>query len=246
MPSTALLLLVAGGWAGAQNALAGGGSFITIPALMLAGLDARAANITSSVALYPAQLATGFAGRDLIDDGGAIPFRWMCIIGAAGGAAGAILLLLTSSATFERLLPWLILFATLVFAWSAFRNGTRPDVHQAPAWAIVMMQSGIAVYGGYFGGGLGFMMVAALNLAGLAPRKASATKNMLAAVINTSSLLIFVGSSALDWSLAGILTVGAVSGGLLGTWLLKRIAENLLRFLIIGIGVALTVVLFAR
>jgi uncharacterized membrane protein YfcA len=109
-----------------------------------------------------------------------------------------------------------------------------------------MMQSGIAVYGGYFGGGLGFMMVAALNLAGLAPRKASATKNMLAAVINTSSLLIFVGSSALDWSLAGILTVGVVSGGLLGTWLLKRIPENLLRFLIIGIGVALTVVLFAR
>ena len=113
MTATTLgLLFIAGTWAGAQNALAGGGSFITIPALMLAGLDARSANITSSVALYPGQVATGYAGRAMIEDASMLSFRMMCVIGATGGLLGALLLLWTPSNVFKSILPWLVLFAT--------------------------------------------------------------------------------------------------------------------------------------
>jgi len=243
--TTLALLFVAGIWAGTQNALAGGGSFITIPALMLAGLDARSANITSSVALYPGQVATGFAGRRLIEDAPMLSFRWMCVIGATGGLLGALLLLWTSSGTFKSMLPWLVLFATVLFAWSAFgRGGAAQKRTPVPAAVAIFLQSGIAIYGGYFGGGLGFMTMASLGLMGLKARPASATKNALAAVINTTSLLVFLFSPALVWVPALLLAVGAITGGLFGAWLVQRIAEKALRVLIVVIGICLTIGLF--
>lgn len=240
-----LMLAIAGLWAGAQNALAGGGSFITIPALMAVGLDARAANVTSSVALYPGQVATGYAGRRNIQDTDRLSFRAMCIIGALGGLVGAALLLLTPGATFQRLLPWLVLFATLLFAWSAFR-GNRPGTAKAQASRLtgVLMQAGISIYGGYFGGGLGFITMASLALLGLSPRPAAAVKNALAAVINTTSLAVFVFSRSLAWLPAVILACGALVGGLLGASMVKRIPERILRMVVVIIGAALTVGLF--
>lgn len=243
------LLCAAGLWAGAQNALAGGGSFVTIPALMLVGLDARSANITSSVALYPGQVATGVAGRSLVTGTDTLSFRTMCVIGAIGGAIGALLLVWTSSATFEKMLPWLVLFATTLFAWSAFgrkRPAEGAEGRSAPVAVGIAVQAAISVYGGYFGGGLGFMMVASLSLIGLSARPASATKNALAAVINTTSLLVFLFSPAVVWLAAGLLAVGAVAGGLLGAWALKRIPERMLRIVVVAIGACLTAGLFAR
>lgn len=243
-PATIALLGIAGLWAGAQNALAGGGSFITIPALMLAGLDARAANITSSVALYPGQVTTGIAGRRLIAGAPVLSFAAMCAIGAIGGGIGALLLLLTPAATFESLLPWLVLFATMMFAWSAFgRAGTQG---RAPTWFAMLLQGAISVYGGYFGGGLGFMMVASLTLIGLSSRPASATKNALAAVINTTSLAVFLFSPSLVWIPAALLAGGAIIGGFVGAWALRRIPERALRIVIVGIGTLLTIGLFIR
>lgn len=241
------LLMAAGLWAGGQNALAGGGSFITIPALMLVGLDAKAANITSSVALYPGQVATGWAGRAMITDTQALSFRAMCALGAIGGGLGALLLVFTSSATFEALLPWLVLFATLLFAWSAF--GRQPGGSGAKGVSTpvaVLMQGAISVYGGYFGGGLGFMMVASLSLIGQSARSASATKNALAAVINTTSLLVFVFSPSLLWIAALLLALGAIVGGLVGAWLLQHIPERFLRIVVVVIGAMLTIGLFVR
>ncbi len=241
-----LLLLIAGFIAGTQNALAGGGSFITFPALLLAGLDARAANITSTIALFPGQVATGFAGRRYVAGAGAVSFAWLAVISLVGGVLGAILLLETPASFFERLVPWLVLFATSVFAWGAFRK--RPvDVarHLGPLRAC-LAQFGISIYGGYFGGGIGFLMLAALSLAGLPVRHAGATKNVLAAVMNAAAVLIFAVAPGVRWLAAAVLAAGAIAGGQFGAWLLIRVDERYLRVAVVIIGVLLTVGLFAR
>jgi hypothetical protein len=111
-----ILLFVAALWAGAQNALAGGGSFITLPMLMFTGMDARAANITSTVALFPAQLVTGFTGRAAAESPPGLPFWALFVISLIGGAIGGLILLATPSSFFALLAPWLVLFATALFA----------------------------------------------------------------------------------------------------------------------------------
>ena len=113
-------LFVASFWAGAQNALAGGGSFITLPALILTGMDARAANITSTVALFPAQLITGYTGRASAAGLPELSFKALSAISLAGGAIGGVILLATPPSFFAMLVPWLVLFATAVFAWGSF------------------------------------------------------------------------------------------------------------------------------
>jgi uncharacterized protein len=118
---TALIVLfVASMWAGTQNALAGGGAFITLPSLMLTGMDARAANITSTVALFPAQLVTGFTGRADAESPDGLTMRTLFIISLIGGGLGALILLATPPSIFARLVPWLVLFATALFAWGSF------------------------------------------------------------------------------------------------------------------------------
>src|SRR3954470_8519168 len=114
------MLFVASLWAGTQNQLAGGGSFITLPALMVNGLNARAANITSTVALFPGQITGGLIARHLTSGTERLSFRALVIISLIGGGLGAVLLLLTPSTFFKRLVPWLALFATVAFAWGTF------------------------------------------------------------------------------------------------------------------------------
>jgi len=238
------VLFLAGVWAGAQNALAGGGSFVTLPTLILSGLDARAANITSTIALFPGQMTTGLAGRALVSGAERLSFRALVAVSLAGGVAGALLLLATPPSFFTRLVPWLVLFATAVFAWGAFlRKPSRSDVAMGPRIAGAA-QFLIAVYGGYFGGGIGFLMLAALTIAGLDVRSAGATKNVLAAVMNASAVAIFLFSRDVHWLDAAVLGVGAIGGGLLGAWLLRRLDANMLRIGVIVLGVALTVGLF--
>jgi hypothetical protein len=240
-----LLLLAAAVWAGAQNALAGGGSFITLPALILSGLDARAANITSTVALFPGQVTTGWAGRSLATGAENLSLRTLVILSLAGGAVGALLLLVTPPRFFEGLLPWLVLFATAAFAWGSFRR--RPETARAlkPGQAMAL-QFAIAIYGGYFGGGIGFLMLAVLSLAKLPVRAAAATKNVLAGVMNGTAVLVFLFSGEVRWMQAATLAVGAIAGGLAGAWLLRRANEKILRLAVIVIGVALTIGLFIR
>jgi hypothetical protein len=240
------LLFAAAFWAGAQNALAGGGSFITLPALMFSGLDARAANITSTIALFPGQVTTGLVGREHVAGAGGLPFRALFVISLIGGALGACLLLATPPSFFARLVPWLVLFATAVFAWGSFLR--KPHATSRPAGRLVtgLMQFGISIYGGYFGGGIGFLMLAALTIAGLAVRNAGATKNMLASVMNASAVAIFVFTTRLDWVKVAVVAAGAIAGGYVGGLLLKRVNETALRVIVVIIGVCLTVGLFLR
>jgi len=240
------LILIAGLWAGLQNALAGGGSFITLPALILSGMSPLAANITSTVALFPGQMTSGLAGRRLVTGAGRLPFWALFVISILGGAVGGLLLLKTSSAVFARLVPWLVLFATAVFAWgSFFRKSSDATVHLG-AINTALAQFVIAIYGGYFGGGIGFLMIAALTMAGLPTRNAGATKNALAGVMNASAVALFVTSPLLHWREAIVLGAGAIAGGLLGSWALHRVNERWLRIAIVCIGIALTIGLFVK
>ena len=240
-------LLLAGVWAGAQNALAGGGSFVTLPVLILSGIDARAANITSTIALFPGQVTTGIAGRSLVSGAQELSFRAMFLISLAGGVVGALLLLATPPSFFARLLPWLVLAATALFAWGSFFR--KPTDQAQASFGPVMagaLQFLIAIYGGYFGGGIGFLMLAALTIAGMPIRQAGATKNVLAGVMNASAVVIFVFSGQVKWTAALALGAGAIGGGLLGAWALRWVNERALRFGVVALGLTLTIGLFFR
>lgn len=242
-----LLIFAAGLWAGLQNALAGGGSFVTLPALIMSGMSPLAANISSTVALFPGQVTSGLAGRSLVTGAGRLSFKALFGISVVGGALGGLLLLNTPSSIFSRLVPWLVLFATAMFAWGSFRrkpaNLAAAQIGPVPTG---IAQFFIAIYGGYFGGGIGFLMMAALSMAGVTARHAAATKNVLASVMNAAAVALFVTSPLVHWPQAIALGAGAILGGLAGVWALRRVNERWLRIAIVCIGLALTVGLFVK
>ena len=242
------VLAVAAFAAGAQNALAGGGSFLTFPALLYAGLDPRAANITSTIALFPGQATTGFAGRGMVEGAAGLPVRTLVGISVVGGAIGAVLLLATPVSIFTHLVPYLVLFATAVFAWGSFfarRRAEDAPPRISPRNAAAA-QFCIAIYGGYFGGGIGILMLAALTAAGLSVRHAGATKNVLAGVVNVAAVIIFLFRTHVELVTVGIVAIMAILGGQAGVFLLRRINEKLLRVAITVIGLVLTVGLFIK
>jgi len=243
---TLVLLALVGLIAGVQNALAGGGSFLIFPMLLFSGLGPRAANITSTVALFPGQLATGFTARSAVSGLAALSVRTLLLISLTGGAVGAVLLLETPSDFFTLLVPWLVLFATAVFAWgSFFRRSGDARQHLSTSQAA-LVQFAISIYGGYFGGGIGILMLAALTLSGLPVRNAWATKNLLAAVMNASAVLIFVFSPDVAWKQTLAVGSGAIIGGQLGVYAFRRVNEKVLRLCVIALGLALTIGLFLR
>jgi len=240
-----ILLVLASLWAGAQNALAGGGSFITLPMLMLTGMDARAANITSTIALFPAQIVMGATGRRQAESPPGVSFTALFVISLIGGALGGLILLATPSDFFAKLVPWLVLFATAMFAWgSFFRRPSAPGVAVIPPKLEMAIQFAIAIYGGYFGGGIGFLMMASLAMAGLAVRAAGATKNVLAGVMNASAVAIFVFSHDVYWPQVVVTAVASSVGGYAGARMLGVVNEKALRIFVVVVGVLLTVGLF--
>lgn len=243
-----ILIALAGFYAGAQNALAGGGSFITFPALLLAGLNPLAANMSSTIALFPSQIATAIAGRTLVGGIGKTSFRALFIVSLIGGVLGALLLLSTPVSIFTGLVPWLVLFATAAFAWGSFiykPTGHHPSGH-IPGVVILLIQGAIAIYGGYFGGGIGFLMLASLTVFGQQVRMANATKNALAMTMNASAVVIFASSPMINWPAVVALAIGGVVGGVVGSWLNHRLPEKLLRGFVVVVGVSLTIWLFVR
>lgn len=235
--ATASLLLAAGIWAGAQNALAGGGSFVTLPVLMLTGLDARVANLTSTVALFPGQITTGLANRRLTGPVGGVPFAALLLISLAGGVVGALLLLATPSDLFRAMLPWLVLVATILFARGAF--GRPVSAAQVPPLWVKAGQGAVAVYGGYFGGGIGFLMLALFTLGGAAVKAAQANKNALAAAMNLSGAAVFIASGEVAWAQAILLGIGSMAGGWAGAQAIARVPDRALKLGVVAIGLAL-------
>ena len=240
------IIFLTGLVAGAQNALAGGGSFITLAALVFTGLDPRAANITSTVALFPGMVTTGVVSSKTAVGFDSLSLKSLIAISVAGGGVGGALLIVTPSAFFAALVPWLVLFATAVFFWGSFiREAPTANARLAPG-AAASVQFAIAIYGGYFGGGIGFLMLALMTVAQVTVRQAMATKNVLATAMNASAFLIFLSSRDVDWRAAIMLGVANIIGGYAGVLLLPRVNERFLRIAIVLLGIALTVGLFVR
>jgi uncharacterized protein len=236
-PTDIAILVAAGLWAGTQNALAGGGSFVTLPALMATGLDARVANLTSTIALFPGQITTALANRHLVSGVGALGFPILLLISLVGGVAGALLLLATPSDVFRTLLPWLVLAATLLFARGAF--GRKLDAAHLGAGPLGVGQFGVAIYGGYFGGGIGFLMLALFTLGGAAVKEAQANKNALAAAMNLAGASVFAFSGEAAWGPALAVGLGSTAGGYLGARLITHVPDKALKAGVVGIGLAL-------
>ncbi len=241
-----LLIAFAGLYAGTQNTLAGGGSFITFPSLLLAGLNPLAANITSTIALFPNQITSSLAGRRLAGGVGEMTLGKLFGLSVVGGLVGALLLLNTPVTFFARLVPWLVLFATSIFTWGSFRKKPLHAANVVPVPLLGTAQFMIGVYGGYFGGGIGFLMLAALTIAGQQVRMATATKNVLSMAMNASAVALFVFSNQVDWLAALALSIGGVGGGFAGNLLIHRLPEKILRGFVVLVGFVLTIWLFLR
>lgn len=237
-----LAIFLLGLAAGAMNALAGGGPILVVAALAALGKPADVASLTSTVALLPGQIASGwYARRSLVALGPAPLRRLVAGTALVGGAVGAGLLLVTPTAIFATILPALILFATTLYAWNS-RAGSAlsgPDASPSSPGAIVVRLAPLAIYGGFYGGGNSFMVLALLARLRVAARAAAHAKNLLVLLINAAATLIFLASGAVAVEIAVPLGLGALAGGLVGTRLIDRIDPARLRLVVIVCGTLL-------
>lgn len=249
---TLLALGLAAGTAGAVNAVAGGGTLITFPALIAAGYPAKVANVTSTVAIWPGTVGGSLGYRRELR----VRVRRVLLLGApslAGAAVGAVLLLSTSQRLFDAVVPFLILFASGLLAANnrlavlATRHGlgARSEGHVPPGMYVAIFLVG--VYGGYFGAGIGILTLAFIGI--LAPddmQHANAVKGMLALLMNLVALLIFAAFGPVQWLPALVMAVCAVAGGYLGVALARRLDARRLRAVIVAWGVIQGVFLLVR
>ena len=243
-----ILLIGAGLLGGAMNAVVGGGTFVTLPALTAAGLPGTVANATSTTALLPGALAAAWAYRDDLRPVEPVSIRAMGLLSLAGGAVGAGLLLATSEAQFDLIIPWLLLLATVMLAAGPrlSRALARVGLRAGPG-AILAVQFVLGIYGGYFGGAVGLMMLAAwsllttVDMAALTP-----LRTLMLAAANAVAVLVFVASGNVSWLPAVVVMVGAIAGGWLGAQVGRRLPAIVLRVLVLAVTVTTTAVFFWR
>lgn len=242
-----LPLAAAGLAAGTLNAFAGGGSFVTLPALIASGLPGVAANATSTVALFPGGLASAWAWRDGLGPVGHVGLRPLLAATLAGGAAGALLLLATPGRVFDHVLPWLLLAATLALAFGArLGDALRRRVAIRPG-ALLAVQFLLGLYGGYFGGAVGIMMLAAWGLLdGRGPRDLMGMRMVLVSGANAMAVALFAALGAVRWPQALTLMAGATLGGWLGALVGKRLPAALVRGLTLALTAAITAAFFLK
>ncbi len=241
------LAFVAGLLGGAMNALAGGGTFATLPALILMGLPANVANATSNTALLPGAAASAWTFRDELGPVGGVSPRWLAAITFAGGLIGSILLVATPTRVFDVLIPWLLLFAFLVLAFGPHAARWLHARVTIGRGSLFVAQSLLGIYGGYFGGGVGLMMTATYGLlANVSPRAMFASRTLMLAVANTAAAIIFVATGLVQWAFAVPMLLGAIIGGWLGARLGKRLSPGVVRGWTLLVTAATTAVFFVR
>lgn len=241
-----MLLAASAFAAGAVNAVAGGGSFLTFPALVAAGVPPIAANATSAVALSPGYLGSTWGFRtELAEQPRALLLRegMLC---ALGGITGALLLLATPARGFARTVPWLILFATLLFALGPrWLSSFRAPASVPPALSQRLGLFAVSVYGGYFNGGLGILLMALYALGGPSHvHAANARKNFHSLVLSLLSAAAFLLAGIVRWSQAAVMMAAATAGGFLGARLGRRLPETWVRSMIVAAGLILAAVFF--
>jgi uncharacterized protein len=246
-----MFLFAAGALGGAINAVAGGGSFVAFPALLFTGVAPVAANATNTLALWVGVTASGGAywKRLNISRRVMVPLIVMSVI---GGLAGAILLIKTPAQTFLRVLPWLLLGATLLFAFGKHLTGrisagiSRDSSNRAVAGASIF-ELIVAVYGGYFGGGIGIVNLAMLAAMGMTDiHEMNALKVVLGGVINGVAAITFVATGAIAWPQALVMTAGAVGGGYLSAHYSQKAPQSWIRRFVILVGAAMSIYFFVR
>lgn len=247
----AAALVVAAAAGGAQNAIAGGGSFLTFPSLVLAGLSSVQANATSAVALWPGSLASAAGYREELAHPGARRLNLaLGLSSLAGGGLGALLLLVTPAALFDWLVPFLLLVATLLFAaGEPLRRamGARAEAADPAPLTAALWHFPIAVYGGYFGGGMGMMMLALFALLGMRDvHRMNGLKSLLGVAINGVAIATFAIGGLVVWKPAALMIAGAVIGGYGGARLARRIPQRTVRPVIVVIGLALAALFLLR
>jgi hypothetical protein len=231
-----------------MNAIAGGGTFVSLPALTAAGLPGTVANATSSAALLPGSLASAWAYRRNMRRLDAADSRVLALLSLVGGALGAVLLLVSSERAFDLVIPWLLLVATLALALGPRLNralqarGAKPR----PA-AVYAAQFALGVYGGYFGGAVGLMMLAAWGLLGGADvARMAPLRTIMVAAANTVAVLLFVLNRQVHWPAGLAVMAGAIAGGWLGAQVGRRLPPMVFRALVLAVTIATTAVFFWR
>lgn len=256
-----LLLFAAGFIAGMMNSIAGGGTLISFPALLWHGLSAIEANATNTVALWLGSLSSAWGYRQEVSQGGR-KYLWLIVPSLLGGIIGAVLLRYTPPALFDALVPWLILFATLLLMiqepvqrW--LRRKQNPEAAKSPdqtndnssGWLIgaLAYQFLASIYGGYFGAGMGIVMLAILGLIGLTDiHQMNGLKNLYAGIINLVAGIYFIASGLIDWPAALVMMAGAAVGGYASAGVARRLGRQFARRAVIGIGLLLTALLLFR
>lgn len=243
------LLVVAAFAAGALNAVAGGGSFLTFPALVFTGVPPIVANATSALAVSPGYLGSTLGFKDELRQLPRERLRREAVIASAGGVVGALLLLVTPAQVFAGVVPWLLLFATALFAlgpWLARRaqaGGGDPGWSRWREPGLLL----VSVYGGYFNGGLGILLLALYTVTGESRlNTANALKNLNSLVLSWLSVAAFVVAGAIAWPQGVLMMLAATAGGLMGARWAKRLPVAWLRAGVIVTGLVMTAVFFAR
>jgi uncharacterized protein len=243
------LLAVVGG---TLNSVAGGGSFFTFPALIFVGIPAIAANASNTVALWPGSVASMGAYRHEIAQQKRSFLILMVSTSLIGGIIGAQLLLHTPASIFQGLIPYLLLLATLLFALSGpittrlrMRNVGKVRLSPSTLIAVAIAQLIIATYGGYFGGGIGILMLATLAMMGMEDiHVMNGLKTVLASCINGVAVVIFIFARAVVWPETILMIVGAIIGGYGGAYYARKVNPNLIRGFVIVVGFAMSAYFF--
>lgn len=241
------LLLVAAFFAGTLNAAAGGGSFLTLPALIVAGLPPVAANATGTVALLPGYVSGALGFREDMRMPSGLSLPSLVAVSLTGGASGAGLLFLTPNKTFDVMIPWLLLIATATFAFGprVLSAGGERGTAGLPVTALRLFF--VAVYGGYFNGGLGIALLALFSLLGLADlNAANGLKNLVSALLTAIAVVVYACGGTVSWPEALVMMVAATAGGYLGARMVRRMKPVYVRYGIVIIGLAMTAFFFSR
>ncbi|MGE0754189.1 MAG: sulfite exporter TauE/SafE family protein [Alphaproteobacteria bacterium] len=241
------LFMLAAFAGGAVNSVAGGGTFITFPLLIVSGLTALQANILSTIALWPGAVASAFAYRKE-QKITLHQIKGLVVASLIGSAIGTAILLLAPESVFEALVPWLLLFATLLLAFGGkFKAKQLPTARSVDraGGKIIFLQFLIAIYGGYFGAGIGILMLAALQLAGFSHmHQMNALKAILGSAINAVAVVIFIASGKVVWPIAVFMIAGGIVGGYVGARLALKVQSQTVRRLVVLIGFLMSVYFF--
>ncbi len=242
-----LLLLVAGLVAGAMNAAAGGGSFVTLPAMIFAGVPSVEANASSTVALFPGAVASVYAYRHDFRPFEVLSLPVMLAVTMVGGFVGALLLLVTPAKRFDLIVPWLLLAGTLVFAFGARAGVLLRRVVRIGPLALLCCQFLLGIYCGYFGGAVGIMTLAVWSLLGMTDIRAmNATKTLVVGSTNGIAVICFVIAGKIWWPQTIVMLAAAILGGYGGAHFARRLPPQRLRMGISVFNFVITAVFFLR